>query len=615
MRRPAFLVANFVLCLGLAHVALSAAPGADEAPSSATPSQPAPSSLGTPQDIPSLPPEFSMPPGMVDDVEPTLSPTVAAPVVSGEGYWIVSSRQCRDRSPGHLGCMRFYYRSSDKDLQNLGQQAFCTSLDPRQPVCFVIHGSYNWWRDVLNESRKIHRWIHAAAPGTPVQIVFFTWPSDGNLPFVFPVDIARLGRKASLHSVYLAQLMTQLPPEQPVCLLGHSHGARAAVAAMHLLGGGAVEDGQRLAPGYSTPQHLRAVLVAAAIDHNWLNPGQRYDRALLAPEQVLLLRNSRDATLAIYPLRKGYSERAIGRNGLGRDDRLAIDAMAKKIVELDAAEFAGPNHSFADYHQRPELASAIVPYVYFADDSGPGMPAAAGLTSAPTSPQSTDPVLPTTTARPPRAPAAPRNAVNGPSLGGTTTADPFDGPAAAESNDTPAKLAPIADDEIPALTVDPQASLDRDRPVKIMPRARPAAHLTNVDSGERDAVQAARDESAPGEGRILKIMPRARPAGLTDANRADRQAVPAIGDEPAGSGERVLKIMPRARPAAATVPPMPENEGPDGKGVAAPDSGERVMRIMPRARPAAEAERQPAAAARVEPASPPKKKRSPFLLD
>jgi esterase/lipase superfamily enzyme len=397
-----------------------------------------------------------------------------APVAEAADYWIVSSRQCKGRASGHNGCLQFLHRTPDRKLTDRGRDAFLSSIRADQPVCFVVHGSYNWWHDVVNESQRINRWIRSASPASPVQVVFFTWPSDGNMPYLFPVDIAVLGRKASQHSIYLANLIGKLPPEQPVCLLGHSHGARASVAALHLLGGGAIEDGEVLAPGYSTPRHLRAVLVAAAIDRNWLNPGQRYGQALQVPEQILLMRNSRDATLAIYPLRKAGSGRALGRDGLALEDRFALDRMGKKVVELDAAQFAGPNHSFADYHEHPELASAITPYVYFQE----GTPSAA----------STEPV-PTTTARPdselgnPEKIKPPEQSPEGkPSHEGA----PLNGPTTPAGNRTapklvPTSLEPISDEDFPPAAGDARSGDAPDgedngfRFQRIFPRARNAA--------------------------------------------------------------------------------------------------------------------------------------------
>ncbi|MFN0054532.1 MAG: hypothetical protein ACKV0T_20340 [Planctomycetales bacterium] len=333
-----------------------------------------------------LPPETVGVPSRSQSAPPV--PAASGPVLDCD-YWIVSSRRCKDReAAGQLGCLEYYHRTSVAEPVRLGRDQFLSWLEPDVPVCFVMHGSYNWWRDVVKESRGINRWIRSASPETKIQVVFYTWPSDGNAPYVFPIDIARLGRKSSYHAMYLAGLVGQLPPEQPVCLVGHSHGARTAAAALHLLGGGAVEDGQSLAPGYSTPNRLRAVLVAAAFDHDWLNPGARYGRALLPVEQVLLMRNSRDATLSIYPLRKGWSQRAIGKAGLGRDDRMAMDESGKKVIEMDAMGFAGSNHSFADYHERPELAAAIAPFVSFQDEGFVARPTPINQQEPPASAQS-----------------------------------------------------------------------------------------------------------------------------------------------------------------------------------------------------------------------------------
>ena len=209
-----------------------------------------------------------------------------------------------------------------------------------------------------------------------MQVVFFTWPADGNLPIVLPVDIAVLGRRSSAHSIFLAKLITQLAPSQPVCLLGHSHGARACLATLHLLGGGRLEEGQILPAGCTPPARIRTVLVAAAVDHNWLNPGQRYDKALFTPEKVLLLRNSRDGWLSVYQARKIAGERALGKDGLGTADRAALGELSNKIVDLNAAQFTSNSHAFASFHERPELGAAVLPFVYFQDEPQPSAPAA-----------------------------------------------------------------------------------------------------------------------------------------------------------------------------------------------------------------------------------------------
>jgi hypothetical protein len=84
---------------------------------------------------------------------------------------------------------------------------------------------------------------------------------------------------------------------------------------MHLLGGGRVE-GRTLCrkPKYHG-HRLRAVLAAAAVDHHWLNPGKRYDRALCPLEALVNLRNRLDPALWIYPLRRPFGHLALSHSG------------------------------------------------------------------------------------------------------------------------------------------------------------------------------------------------------------------------------------------------------------------------------------------------------------
>lgn len=417
-----------------------------------TPVQPMPANpqaQAPPNMIQKLPPGTTVPGGALPPgaVPATAGPEMQIPDCVCD-YWIVSSRHCNGKA-ANTGCLNFFHRTSDRDLRDVGREAFSASLRPDIPVCFVVHGSYNWWRDVVKESRSIHRWIRSGAPDTPVQVVFFTWPSDGNMPIIFPVDIAILGRKASRHSLYLAHLIGSLPPEQQVCILGHSHGARSATAALHLLGGGAVEDGQRLPPGYSTPQHLRAVLVAAAIDQSWLNPGNRYGQALWPPERILLMRNSRDSTLAVYPYRKFGGEKAMGKDGLALQDRFQMDQLGHKIVELDAAQFAHGNHSFADYHQHPELAAAIVPFVYFRDDNGSAPPATAP---------------PAISQRQPAQPQAGSQTIQPPRITPAGNQVPAKGPAASPTSLPRLQPVPV-----------PDAPATEEAPHRIQPKTRPAS--------------------------------------------------------------------------------------------------------------------------------------------
>jgi hypothetical protein len=283
------------------------------------------------------------------------------------GYWIVSSRQAR-LPPGDIDSSRdltYLYRTP-QSMRAFPREVFLSTLRANRPTCITIHGSYNYWTDVLSESVHSLRWINQASQGREIQFVYFSWPADGYAHLVFPLELVAMGRRASRHSLYLANLLGQFPEEQPVCLVGHSHGARCSVATLHALGGGALEDGSRLVPGSGVPRRMNAVLLAAAVDHDWLNPGEKYGAALPVTERMLVMQNERDSWLNAYPLKDLMGNRqALGRGGFQEADTIRMSDQIGKISVLDASPFAGRSHDFRAFHSSMELAAAIAPFVLF----------------------------------------------------------------------------------------------------------------------------------------------------------------------------------------------------------------------------------------------------------
>lgn len=307
-----------------------------------------------------------IPPGNSSDSECIPAPTseIAA------GYWIVRShaspQEFGDSAPAFCPVVtRFdqcvgFRQSTIHELTD--------TLIPGIPVCVFCHGSFVSWQDVMTESCETWKWLHHACPNQPIQMVYFSWPSDR--PVISPIiqlDVNRLGRRAGRNGFYMASLIQQIPSDCPVCLVGHSHGTRVVASSLHLMGGGAVED-YTLSPGPYPKHRLRAVFAASAIDHNWMNPGYHYDRALCSVECILNLKNSCDPALLIYPLRHPFSGGAMGFKGVTRRDRRKIGPSNPKIQELDLSEEIGIGHHWPDYYQRPWLAIAMRNYLVFADN-------------------------------------------------------------------------------------------------------------------------------------------------------------------------------------------------------------------------------------------------------
>ena len=248
-----------------------------------------------------------------------------------------------------------YHVSSRDDLIN--------SFQPGVPVCIVVHGSFVGAADVYMESVGRYRRMLQSAGNRPLHFIAAHWPSETGLLLLPTIQTNALGRRAEFNGIYLAQLIGQIPPSQPVSLIGHSHGCRVVASALHLLAGGAVRGFTVADPSPERP--IRAVFGAAAIDHTWLNPGQKYGRALLRVEQLLNIKNETDLVLNAYPLRDPRLRRAFGQVGLSRRDVQMIGPLVGKIREFDATRLVGSGHMIEAYAPHPQIRSAYLPYVYF----------------------------------------------------------------------------------------------------------------------------------------------------------------------------------------------------------------------------------------------------------
>ncbi len=52
-------------------------------------------------------------------------------------------------------------------------------------------------------------------PASSLQVIFFTWPSDGLITGLFPTDVAIRGRQAEFNGLHAARVITCLPPSLP----------------------------------------------------------------------------------------------------------------------------------------------------------------------------------------------------------------------------------------------------------------------------------------------------------------------------------------------------------------------------------------------------------------
>jgi hypothetical protein len=113
------------------------------------------------------------------------------------------------------------------------------------------------------------------------------------------------------------------------------------------------------------------VLAAAAIEHDWLNPGDRFGCALHRAECLLNLRNKCDLALSIYPLRRPFSSRALARTGFTRKDQRELGERLVQVSEVDVTPLIGGAHGWPNYCSQPSIANVVAPYVFFEAAGGP----------------------------------------------------------------------------------------------------------------------------------------------------------------------------------------------------------------------------------------------------
>ncbi len=278
--------------------------------------------------------------------------------------YVVDARACcrtaGDFTPEQLSFSRIGTAKGELEHSSLG--VLTAETDLTVPICILVHGyGFDMERSVEDARWAISR-IRRAAGDQPVRFVLFHWPSEleHTIPWpLLPRDIRLKGNRADVAGHYLAWLIDQLPPHQPICIVGHSLGCRVAACALHLLGGGeAMLAGFSSGDGADRP--INAVFVAAAIDHDWLCPGERYGASTSVAEDILVLTNSKDSSLRWYPLLKTRPGGSLGRSGVSPEDMRKLKAVGNRVRVVSIEDEVGSNHNFRNYMESESVAKLIV---------------------------------------------------------------------------------------------------------------------------------------------------------------------------------------------------------------------------------------------------------------
>lgn len=245
------------------------------------------------------------------------------------------------------------------------EEVFLKTLAPEQTLNIVLPGYATKMKWVVQHLWNLNHQLERQAKCRgmecpPTRLVIVGWPSEiDHVPLLR--DAREKAKRAELEGYWLAQLIAKFPKDYRVNLIAYSFGSRIATSAAHYLAGGQRCD----CPMAASPDspRLTAVLMAAAVDADWLGDCQPHGLALSRFERVLLLNNSADPVLRRFYKALSRPERsaAIGSVGL----LLPEAQFASQVRQWDVSNLLGRTHGLRDYVETPEVMCSIAEYAFF----------------------------------------------------------------------------------------------------------------------------------------------------------------------------------------------------------------------------------------------------------
>ncbi len=283
--------------------------------------------------------------------------------------WLLSTR-CVSGCGGADDAVRqfCYWRLGDDcDAEPADAQDFRAADDPALPTVVFIHGNNTNAAEAVMKGCFVYESIRAEAGGKAFRFVIWSWPAD-KLHHVRNRRTTRYhAQHCDVESCYLAAWLGQLRPGVKVCLTGHSFGPRIITGALHLLAGGELacqtlpaETVAAWAGGKRNP--IRAVLMASAMDADWLAPGSCHGLALTLPDQVLVTCNGCDRVLRWYPHLWGRH----GPQAMGFVGPCGVGP-AENVEAIDVSCSVGKIHDWRNYSSSADVRCRWAHYTFLDD--------------------------------------------------------------------------------------------------------------------------------------------------------------------------------------------------------------------------------------------------------
>ena len=279
-------------------------------------------------------------PAPLFDVPPPASATDEVLLISTRA---VGTDCHSDKMNRELRCHRFNRRSQWEQAN--WRQLFASH--EAIPTIVYVHGNRVAPGRDRAEGLRVYQSFkkHRRTIG-PVRFVIWSWPSS-KIPGPIKDYLVKAQRTNPV-AWQLAWWLDQLPSETPISLFGYSYGTRVVSGAAHLLAGGRLGELRLASRKHPERPPVRAVLLAAAYDADWIQPGRFYSHALGQVERLVLATNELDPAMRFYHLSNGRGRmHALGKSGVYQVQSLG--SAARQLGRVDFTREVGRSHSLVDY--------------------------------------------------------------------------------------------------------------------------------------------------------------------------------------------------------------------------------------------------------------------------
>ncbi|MEN6407997.1 MAG: hypothetical protein ABFC77_16200 [Thermoguttaceae bacterium] len=282
-----------------------------------------------------------------------------------DDVWLVSTRNMPRCNPldASLQGLDYQRRDAQQGWTSSDARAFHASASKSVPTIVFLHGNWTDACEAIEKADAAEAAIRAQVGDRPFRFVIWSWPAD-RVRHRIRDDLYLKADYCDAESCYLARwLDAEIKPGAPVSLVGHSFGSRIVAGAMHLLGGGSIDDQtlpQKTVSAWSDGKRnpVRLVLMAAALGDNGLAPDAVYGRALTLVDRALISQNPCDRVLRWYPV---VSDHSCGDEALGA---VGPQTVADNVDVIDVSGSVGRQHQCQRYCQSCELADHWARYTF-----------------------------------------------------------------------------------------------------------------------------------------------------------------------------------------------------------------------------------------------------------